>query len=352
MTKARILADYVAGGTTAAEFDVLDGLTATTSGLNKGAVGTATGGTITTPTIGGIAYKVHKFTTTANFVVSGGSLEVDALVIAGGGGGGSGGKDIGVNSSIGASGGGAGGVIYTKSFTLETGTYACTVGAAGAAALTGQGDGGNNNGGKGSDSSIGSLLVAKGGGGGGGAYAGSSYASQIDGGCGGGDAINTGRDEAGVASQPTQAGVSGFDGLGNNGGDSDNYSGSGGGGANAVGVVGGHQDSAAPGAGGAGFTEGTTYVTRHNSQGSVLISMDGSGDSYAGGGAGGDPSQGSAYIALGGLGGGGNGANESGTDATAGSTNTGSGGGAGGGDSSAGTRAAGGSGIILIRYRT
>ena len=32
MTKARILADYVAGGTTAAEFDVLDGLTAATSG--------------------------------------------------------------------------------------------------------------------------------------------------------------------------------------------------------------------------------------------------------------------------------------------------------------------------------
>ena len=352
MTKARILADYVAGGTTAAEFDVLDGLTATTSGLNKGAVGTATGGTITTPTIGGIAYKVHKFTTTANFVVSEGSLEIDALVIAGGGGGGSGGKDIGASSSIAASGGGAGGVIYTKSFTLETGTYACTVGAAGAAALTGQGDGGNNNGGKGSDSSIGSLLVAKGGGGGGGAYAGSSYASQIDGGCGGGDAINTGRDEAGVASQPTQAGVSGFDGLGNNGADSDNYSGSGGGGASAVGVVGGHQDTDYPGAGGSGFTEGTTYVTRHNSQGSVLISMDGSGDSYAGGGAGGDPSQGSAYTASGGLGGGGNGASESGTDATAGSTNTGSGGGAGGGDSSAGTRAAGGSGIILIRYRT
>ena len=34
MTKARILADYVAGGTTAAEFDVLDGLTSTTAELN------------------------------------------------------------------------------------------------------------------------------------------------------------------------------------------------------------------------------------------------------------------------------------------------------------------------------
>ena len=34
MSKARIIADYVAGGTTAAEFDVLDGLTSTTAELN------------------------------------------------------------------------------------------------------------------------------------------------------------------------------------------------------------------------------------------------------------------------------------------------------------------------------
>ena len=34
MTRARILADYVAGGSTAAEFDVLDGLTSTTAELN------------------------------------------------------------------------------------------------------------------------------------------------------------------------------------------------------------------------------------------------------------------------------------------------------------------------------
>ena len=34
MTKARILADYVAGGTTAAEFDYLDGLTSAAVGIN------------------------------------------------------------------------------------------------------------------------------------------------------------------------------------------------------------------------------------------------------------------------------------------------------------------------------
>ena len=34
MSRARTLADYVAGGTTAGEFDVLDGLTSTTAELN------------------------------------------------------------------------------------------------------------------------------------------------------------------------------------------------------------------------------------------------------------------------------------------------------------------------------
>ena len=34
MSKARTLADYVGGGTTATEFDVLDGLTSTTAELN------------------------------------------------------------------------------------------------------------------------------------------------------------------------------------------------------------------------------------------------------------------------------------------------------------------------------
>ena len=34
MTRARILADYVAGGTTAAEFDHIDGLTSSAVGIN------------------------------------------------------------------------------------------------------------------------------------------------------------------------------------------------------------------------------------------------------------------------------------------------------------------------------
>ena len=49
MTKARILADYVAGGTTAAEFDYLDGLTSAAVGINP--TQTLTNKTLTSPTL-------------------------------------------------------------------------------------------------------------------------------------------------------------------------------------------------------------------------------------------------------------------------------------------------------------
>ena len=49
MTKARILADYVAGGTTAAEFDYIDGLGSTAVGISD--TQTLTNKTLTSPTL-------------------------------------------------------------------------------------------------------------------------------------------------------------------------------------------------------------------------------------------------------------------------------------------------------------
>ena len=69
----------------------------------------ATGGTVTTSG----NYKIHTFTSTANFVVSGPG-EVEYLVIAGGGGGG-------------MAGGGAGGYIEGTIAEISTGTYALSL---------------------------------------------------------------------------------------------------------------------------------------------------------------------------------------------------------------------------------
>ena len=82
---------------------------------------TATGGTITTYTYGGIDYKCHTFLYGASgtFVIGGGT--VDILMVAGGAGGG---------GRAGA-GGGAGGFIYYSQKSLSAATYSIGVGAAG-----------------------------------------------------------------------------------------------------------------------------------------------------------------------------------------------------------------------------
>jgi alanyl-tRNA synthetase len=48
---------------------------------------TATGGQITQATIDGILYRIHTFTSSADFIVSAGSGNVDYLIVGGGGGG-------------------------------------------------------------------------------------------------------------------------------------------------------------------------------------------------------------------------------------------------------------------------
>ena len=109
----------------------------------------ATGGTVTTQTIGGISYKIHTFTSSGNFVVNGGGL-IDILLVGGGGGG--------VDYYRGGGGGGGGGVLYQENYTVSGTTYQVTVGTGGAG-------GANSNGSNGQSSTFDSLSALGGNGG-------------------------------------------------------------------------------------------------------------------------------------------------------------------------------------------
>jgi hypothetical protein len=230
---------------------------------------------------------------------------LEVLVVAGGGGGSGNFYDDGA-------GGGAGGLIYNSTYQLLSATaITVTVGAGGAASTGGQGgDGGN---------SVFASLTAIGGGGGA-----AHRSSGRAGGSGGGS--------AGAYDVPdTTIGGAGTPGQGFDGGTSvyPGYAGSGGGGAGAPGV-------------------GGTGTSGKNGGNGQAYSISGTSTYYAGGGAG----YGYTYGGIGGLGGGGNGGNPSPLAPTAGGTNTGGGGGGGrtvGQVPFVGT-AAGGSGIVIIRY--
>ena len=259
----------------------------------------ATGGTITTDG----DFKVHSFTSNGTFtptITGHTESDVEYLVIAGGGGGGAKGG-----------GGGAGG-FRTGFEGITSGTgYAITVGAGGAG-----GTGLSVRGVNGANSVFDSVTSV--GGGGGGSDAG-VYRNGSDGGSGGG--------VAGGGYGDTVAGGSATAGQGFDGGNhiaSSPYNGGGGGGAGAVGATNGN--------GGAGLASSIT----------------GSSVTRAGGGGGGGDVSGSAGAA--GAGGGGAGAGASDTPA-AGTVNTGGGGGAGGNGGGHVDGAAGGSGIVIIRYR-
>ena len=259
----------------------------------------ATGGTITTDG----DFKVHSFTSNGTFtptITGHTESDVEYLVIAGGGGGGAKGG-----------GGGAGG-FRTGFEGITSGTgYGITVGAGGAG-----GTGLSVRGVNGANSVFDSVTSV--GGGGGGSDAG-VYRNGSDGGSGGG--------VAGGGYGDTVAGGSATSGQGFDGGNhitSSPYNGGGGGGAGAVGATNGN--------GGAGLASSIT----------------GSSVTRAGGGGGGGDVSGSAGAA--GAGGGGAGAGASDTPA-AGTVNTGGGGGAGGNGGGHVDGAAGGSGIVIIRYR-
>jgi hypothetical protein len=204
----------------------------------------ATGGTITNIT----GYKVHTFTSSGNFVISGGSLTVEYLSVAGGGGGSAG-------------GGGAGGLLAnTTPVTLTPGTYTITVGSGGTGSTnsTGQGANGTNS------SIIGTgISVTSIGGGGGGA---STPTDGYSGGSGGGGGHDDG--------SATAAGGLGTSGQG--------YAG-----ASATGKT---SNSAAGGGGGAGGLGGTTNTNNpaaDNTNGGLGAnsSISGTITGYAGGGA-------------------------------------------------------------------
>lgn len=271
-------------------------------------------------------YWYHTFLSSGTFTPAKG-LTCDYLVVAGGGGGGSqtsgnaggygGGGAGGLRSTVTATGGG--GTLETA-LSLSNGIgYTVTIGAGGAAG-TGGGRGTNGS------NSVFSTITSTGGGGG----ASQGTDQGLSGGAGGGGGANgSNAGGTGTANQGFAGGQS------NTGG----YAGSGGGGAGAVGnrsaVIGGNGNA---GAGGAG----------------VAVSITGSSVTYAGGGGGGgyrEPSPGTTTGGAGGAGGGGAGAVPN--DAVAGTANLGGGGG-GSGCITTGlvikASAAGGSGIVIVRY--
>jgi len=320
---------------------------------------TATGGCIST--CGN--FKVHTFLSPGTFTVTcagnpGGSSVVDYLVVAGGGGGG---------GALGG-GGGAGGFRLSNDtcmsapitsplanptgLSLPAAPYAITVGAAGAA-----GEGSTcTQGGQGGTSSIGSSIISAGGGGG------RTPASGVgnDGGSGGGGvgsvtgALPTAY-AGGAGNTPATPIAQGT--PGGKGADGVLYATAGGGGGGAA-CAGG--DSLLPGAsntpgfagiGGAGsYVAQTGFAGCNGTTGPVPNAR-----YFSGGGGGainsvpGGPGAGGAP----GVGGGGQGFGQPGNPgggqaATAGGTNTGGGGGSA---PDPGVPRAGGSGIVIIRYK-
>ena len=250
----------------------------------------ATGGTISTS--GG--FTIHTFTSNGTFTPMG-NVNIEYLVVGGGGAGASG---------IGG-GGGAGG-FRTGFLTITNTPKTVTVG------VGGTGSTGVVNGGNGGDSIFDSITAVGGGGGG------TNSAVGVTGGSGGGSGSFYTLGSAATAGQGNAGGAGvGSGSLGAGGG-----GGAGNSGANATPLSGG-------GNGGAGQQSSISGIATF----------------YAAGGGGGANS-----VAAGAGGSGGGGAGGISGVGTAGTANTGSGG--GGNGNSALLSAAGGSGIVIIRYLT
>jgi len=160
----------------------------------------ATGGTITQITDGGVNYKVHTFTSSGAFAVTG-PLDIQYLVVAGGGGG-----NNGINNGS-SGGGGAGGLIYKDVAVTISSDQTITIGSGGISGANG------------GDSSLETLAITIGGGRGGGEFV--SYNGAI-GGSGGGGGMKfgeTGNGGAGTSPQGNAGSVAAaLDGIRQGGG--------------------------------------------------------------------------------------------------------------------------------------
>ena len=302
---------------------------------------TATGGTITTVCTN---FKVHTFTGPGTFEVTNagnavGSNTVDYLVVAGGGAGG--------YANGGGGGGGAGGLRYSATtycnpapgpsaapaaLPVSVTSYPITVGAGGGA-KSGSPD--YKRGDQGSTSTFSSISSA-GGGGGGGGHCGSNGTGGTGGSGGGGGKGDTNCAQAGGAGNtppvaPPQGGTGGTGGASNNPVGNPNHGGGGGG----AGACGGN---AGPGLNGGDGGNG------------LVVKINGSCSAYAGGGGGQSEGQPAPAQGSGGSGGGGSSA-QTGSNGNAGSANTGGGGGGVDSVPSGRQSGAGGSGIVIIRYK-
>ena len=313
------------------------GSSASLYGIKRGADGVtngaATGGTITT--FGG--FTIHTFTSSGTFTANR-NLNVEYLVIAGGGGGASGADRVG-------GGGGAGGYRSSVSgefsgsnnpaeptVVVNAGTsYSVVIGAGGAAGST-SGTYVGNPGSNGSSSSFG-LITSVGGGGGGASGTSAVTYSSPKGGTGGSGGGGQGY---------------GYDGTGNNFGDPIDGQGFMGGNGFASTTVGSPQASGG-GGGAGGFGRTATNAVAGNGGNGITSSITGTAVTRAGGGGG---TSRTGTVGTGGNGGGGAGAR--GSNGVSGTANTGGGGGAGNveGTGVLQSGGAGGSGIVIIRYRT
>lgn len=299
----------------------------------------------TTAQRGSSATTVAQFTTvqTTSWTCPAGVNSVEVLVVGGGGGGGrhSGG------------GGGGGGVVYRSGYRVIPGTvYTVIVGGGGAGATIGAYPGVPGGAGSVGGNSQFDTIIAYGGGGGGW----NSAAGGNGGSGGGGTGHATYGGGTGVDGQGFAGGPNGYDGVG--------YAASGGGGAGGPGQKGVGSDytyvTYNP-ASASGFTK-TVYACGGAGGPGVFYNISGQERAYGGGG-GGNIQYGGTY-AEGGSGGSGVGGDGSpGASTTEGSqygydgiANTGGGGGGSHynapASATAGRTAAGGSGIVILRYNT